>query len=190
MRRTVKALAGICVLAGAMFITAGVAGAQLDPTPEECDNYLVACDGQEITFTHPASVHAGDVMDIEGQVTNIEDKAAIADETATITMADEELGTAAIATDGTFAGEFTVPSALEPGDYTISASSGGISTDSTITVVSDDTEVDDDDTSSDDDDDDALARTGFDAAPMVTLGAAVLVLGAAALYGSKRRRLT
>ena len=34
----------------------------------------------------------------------------------------------------------------------------------------------------------ALARTGFSSTPMITLGAAVLVLGAAAVYGSKRRR--
>lgn len=35
-----------------------------------------------------------------------------------------------------------------------------------------------------------LARTGFNAVPVVTLGAAALVLGGAAVYGSKRRKAT
>lgn len=182
MRRTMKALAGICVLAGALFVTGSAASAQ------ECGGYGPACPPaeQEIVFTYPRTVRAGQAMDIDGEVRDVQPTARAATDEATIEMAGQVLGTAAIAADGTFSGTFTVPN-VAVGDYTISATSGTLSTEGPITVIADGVNGGGQNNTSSNNN--PLARTGFDATPMVTLGAAVLILGAAAVYGSKRRRL-
>jgi LPXTG-motif cell wall-anchored protein len=208
MRRTLKALAGICVLAGALFVSGSAVSAQ------ECGGYGPACPPaeQEIVFTYPRTVKAGQSMKIDGEVRDVQATSRAATDEATITMAGQVLGTAAIAADGTFSGTFTVPN-VAVGDYTISAASGDLLTEGPITVIADDVDCNDvngpfsidpnNDPNNLDGDNDGiacegvnnttssnpLARTGFDATPMVTLGAAVLILGAAAVYGSKRRRV-
>jgi hypothetical protein len=193
MRKTLKAVLGLVVLMGVVFVvgsSATPAGAQ------ECGGYLNPCpppiDECPFSAEYPAEVTAGGSITITGTSTDVTEIEFL--------INDIVIGSVTPEADGTFTGTFTVPD-LAAGHYDISANvssecgdyvsvaedgidvlaeqvtnpgtntvNGGTGTTTTTTGGT------------------PLARTGFDAAPMVTLGAAALVLGAAAVYGSKRRR--
>ena len=186
MRRSMKAVAGICVLVGTLLLASGTASAQ------DCGAYGPVCEPAEtLTFEYPRTVRAGGTVHITGQIADQDPQVLQATgETVAFVLADEAIGTTPIEDDGTFAGDFTVPH-VAPGEYRITATSGTLSAAGPITVIAEGT------TGNGTTGNgttvagrtDPLARTGFDATPMVTLGAAVLILGGAAVYGSKRRRI-
>ena len=182
MRRTIKAVAGICVLVGTLFLTSSTANAQ------ECGGYFgPPCETETLTFEYPRTVRALQVIHITGVITQEEAQALQASaDTVDFVLAGQAIGAADVEDDGTFEGDFTVPN-VAPAEYDITATSGTLSATGAITVIADGGNVNNNNNNTAGNN--PLARTGFDATPMVTLGAAVLILGGAAVYGSKRRRL-
>jgi len=180
MRRTLKAVAGLCVLTGTLFFASGgVASAQA------CGGYGNPCVTETLTFEYPRTVRALQSIHITGVIDEQPVAASKAsDDTVEFVLANQAIGSAPVAADGTFEGDFTVPN-VPPAEYDITATSGTLSTTGPITVIADGVNNNNNNVAGNT----PLARTGFDATPMVTLGAAVLVLGAAAVYGSKRRRI-
>ena len=181
MRKTLKAVMGLCVLAGVLFIGgAAPSGAQ------ECGGYLNPCPppGEDVLeFTYDNPVVSGGKIHIFGSCT--------IDDVVEFTIGGQFIGSVEPDEDGNFDVTFDVPN-LEAGTYEIVGTCGeeleavGDITltfpGTTPTTPTNNTVTTGGTTST------PLARTGFDAAPMVTLGAAALVLGGAAVYGSKRRR--
>lgn len=186
MRRTIKAVAGICVLVGTLFLTSSAANAQ------GCGGYFGPPCGETLTFEYPRTVRAGQVINITGVISGTPETQAASrasDDTVEFVLADRAIGSADVAEDGTFEGDFTVPN-VAPAEYDITATSGTLSATGPITVIADGVSGNGGNNNNNvANNNNPLARTGFDATPMVTLGAAVLILGAAAVYGSKRRRI-
>ena len=181
MRKTLKAVTGLFVLLGIVFFAnAAPSGAQ------ECGGYLNPCPEPTLEFTFPSVVQSGGSIHITGSCN-------VPDEPVVFTIGDQEIGTITPEDDGSFDVTLDVPN-LAAGDYTISGTCGDLVADGTLTVTTTTTPttpttpINTVNTTSGTTSGTPLARTGFDAAPMVTLGAAALVLGAAAVYGSKRRR--
>ncbi|HEX7132841.1 MAG TPA: cytochrome c maturation protein CcmE [Iamia sp.] len=187
MRRTIKAVAGICVLVGTLFLTSSTANAQ------ECGGYFgPPCTEETLTFEYPRTVRAGQVIRITGLISEESTQAARASaDTVSFVLADVNIGSTDVNADGTFADDFTVPN-VAPAEYDITATSGTLTATGPITVI-DGSGVGNTGANNNGNNvaggTNPLARTGFDATPMVTLGAAVVILGAAAVYGSKRRRI-
>ena len=113
-------------------------------------------------------------------------------------------GTLVVDDDGTFAGSLAVPASLAPGTYELTVTCGGVvyeAEDGAPVEVLARTANNPNNGNGNNGGTTSygnsggtntgstpLARTGFDARPVATLGAAALVLGGAALYGSRRRR--
>ncbi|HEV7719979.1 MAG TPA: Ig-like domain-containing protein [Iamia sp.] len=180
MRGTLKAVAGLCVLAGTLlFASGGPASAQ------ECGGYFGPPCGEDVLeVEYPSCVVAGDPFSVDGSVTPAD--AASAGEDVAFDIDGQSAGTLDIADDGTITGSLTAPN-LALGNYTFTAVTGELEASGPIEVCTDggvggngNNNVTGGNT--------PLARTGFDATPVVSLGAAALVLGAAAIYGSKRRQ--
>jgi hypothetical protein len=151
-----------------MVAFSGAAGAQIpgyepDPTLE---------------FEYPTQVEAGGDITITGNCTEGGD--------VVFTIGDEEIGTVTTDANGDFEATFDVPD-LAPGTYTIEGVCSGLVANGDIEVLAAGTDPGDGTSNSGST---PLARTGFNPLPVVTLGAAALVLGGAAVYGSKRRRAT
>jgi LPXTG-motif cell wall-anchored protein len=184
MRRTIKAVAGICVLVGTLFLTSATAA-----NAQECGGYFgPPCTEETLTFEYPRTVRAGQVIHITGLISEESTQAVRASaDTVSFVLANQAIGSTDVNDDGTFADDFTVPN-VAAGDYDITATSGTLTATGPITVI-DGSGVNNNNANNNVSNNNPLARTGFDATPMVTLGAAVLILGAAAVYGSKRRRI-
>ncbi len=194
MRRTLKAVAGICMLFGVLAVSGSAAGAQA------CGGYgQPGCD--QLTFDYPTPVNAGAEIPIVGVIEDTAattDKAtATSDETGTrgttvaFTIGGLAAGELDVEADGSFSGVITVPSSLSAGTTTITGTSGDITAEGPIEILGSGVGGNGNNnggTGTASGGSGALARTGFSSTPMITLGAAVLVLGAAAVYGSKRRR--
>jgi LPXTG-motif cell wall-anchored protein len=180
MRRTLKAVAGLCVLMGSLTLASGAVGAQA------CGGYFgPPCGTETLTFEYPRTVQASQSIKITGIIETVEATAKASDDTVDFVLANQAIGSAPVNADGTFSGTFTVPN-VAPAEYDITATSGTLTTTGPITVIAGSVNNNNQNNTSGNN---PLARTGFDATPMVTLGAAVLILGAAAVYGSKRRRI-
>jgi LPXTG-motif cell wall-anchored protein len=184
MRKNLKAVVGLCVLLGVFFIgSSAPSGAQED----DCGGYLNPCPAECVfDASIPAQVTAGGKVTISGTSTEVD--------SIEFSIGGQVIGSVTPGDDGSFSATFDVPS-LSPGTYTATATAsspcGEFSDDVEIEVLA--RAVNNPGTnnvggSSNGGSNTPLARTGFDAAPMVTLGAAALVLGGAAVYGSKRRR--
>lgn len=186
MHKTLKAAAGLCMIVGALFVSSTAAGAQ------ECGGggyFDPACEVL-LEVEYSSTVTSGGTVVLSGTLTT-NDPAGLPDDCDSVvfTIADQEIGSLDIDDDGTFSGTLPVPS-IAAGDYTITAASCEVVADGPITVVARNGNVNNPgNTNTTNNGTTPLARTGFDATPMITLGAAALVLGAAAVYGSKRRRL-
>ncbi len=189
MRRTLKAVAGLCVLLGTLFIAGGgaaPAGAQ------ECGGYFgPPCEEDVLEVEYPTCIESGDPFAVNGSVTPAD--AESAGEDVEFTVDGVDVGTLDIADDGTFSGNLTAP-VRAVGEYTFTAATGELEASGPIDVCTDvgsggAGNPGGGGTNTAGGGSGPLARTGFDATPMVTLGAAVLILGAAAVYGSKRRRI-
>lgn len=177
------------MLFAALFVGANAAGAQ------ECGGggYFDTPCPDLLEFEYPATVTAGGSIAIEGSISEVQvDDRALADYSSVeFKIADQVIGSADLNDDGTFAGTFTVPN-VAAGDYTIvgTADANDLSADGPIRILNPGSNTpNNNNTNTANNGSTPLARTGFDATPMITLGAAALVLGAAAVYGSKRRRL-
>lgn len=174
MRQVMKAVAGVGVALLVLVGFSGAAGAQYDPTEDELE------------FDFPSQVQAGGELNVSGFCT-------IAGEDVTFTLGDITLGTVTPDENGDFSATFTVPADLAPGTYTLTGTCGDqLVAEGTVEVLGAGTGVGGGDDGSvggsTNTGSTPLARTGFDARPVVTLGAAALVLGGAAVYGSRRRR--
>ena len=185
MRQVMKVVAGIGVALLVLVGFSGVAGAQYEPSDEVLE------------FDFPSQVQAGGELNVSGNC-------SIEGEDVTFTLGDITLGTVTPDENGDFSATFTVPADLAPGTYTLAGTCGDqLVAEGTVEVLgaggsnggggagaggvnngsSGGTSGGSTNTGST-----PLARTGFDARPVVTLGAAALVLGGAAVYGSRRRR--
>ena len=170
MRQTIKAVVGIGVALVAMFGFASAASAY-PPGPEGT-----------LTFEFPSQVSSGGEINITGTCD--------AGDEVTFAIGDETLGTAAVDENDEFSETFDVPD-LDPGTFAITATCGDLVAEGDIEVLGADEEPPPGGgTGGTGTGGGPLARTGFNALPVVTLGAAALVLGGAAVYGSKRRRAT
>jgi len=183
MRKTLKAVMGLLVLVGVFYVSgsASPAGAQ------DCGYF--GCPPDECSFegTYPSQVTSGGSITLTGTSENID--------SIEFAIGGNVLGSVTPDENGDFSGTFTVPS-LAAGTYTITATAsspcGEFTVEEDIEVLA--TQVNNpvnnnvNGSTGNGTSTTPLARTGFDAAPMVTLGAAALVLGGAAVYGSKRRR--
>jgi len=181
MRGTLKAVAGLCVLAGTLFFASGG-----PVSAQECGGYFGPPCGEDVLeVEYPSCVVAGAPFSVNGSVTPPD--AASAGEDVDFDIDGQAAGTLDIADDGSITGSLTTPN-LALGNYTFTAATGELEASGPIEVCrgagvggNGNNNVAAGNT--------PLARTGFDATPMITLGAAALVLGAAAVYGSKRRRI-
>lgn len=184
MHKSWKAVAGVCMLFAALFASANAASAQ------ECGGggYFDPVCTDLLQFEYPATVNAGGPIAITGSISEV--AVAVEDyDSVEFRIADQVIGSAPVNDDGTFSGNFTVPNVAQ-GDYTIvGTASEDLEADGPIRILNAGTNVNNNNTNTANNGSTPLARTGFDATPMITLGAAALVLGAAAVYGSKRRRL-
>lgn len=184
MHKSWKAVAGICMLFAALFVSANAASAQ------ECGGggYFSPPCTDLLQFEYPATVNAGGPIAITGSITEV--AAAVGDyDSVEFKIADQVVGSAPVRDDGTFSGSFTVPNVAQ-GDYTIvGTASADLTADGPIRILNAGSQVPTSPTNTANNGNTPLARTGFDATPMITLGAAALVLGAAAVYGSKRRQV-
>jgi len=205
MQRTIRAVAGLCVLTATLFVGGALAGSPAGA--QECGGYFgPPCEEDVLEFEYPACVEAGEAFTVTGSVTPAD--AASADDAIDFDIDGESVGSLDIDDDGTFSGSLTAPN-LALGDYTITGVTGELSASGDISVC-DDSNVgpgggnnnggpgsnggtggvgNGNGNASGGTGSGALARTGFDSVPMITLGAAVVILGAAAVYGSKRRRM-
>lgn len=188
MRQLSKVVAGIAVTLIALVGFSNVAGAQDEYSPPE-----------ELEFDFPSQVQAGGTIDISGNCT-------IDGEDVNFTLGDVALGTVTPDDNGDFEASFTVPSSLAPGTYTLTGTCGElVATGDVQVLAAGQTPTTPGGTTGGttggtggttggtsggtvNTGTTPLARTGFDARPVATLGAAALVLGAAAVYGSRRRR--
>ncbi len=181
MRQVLKLVAGVGVAVLVLIGFSGVAGAQYEPGDDVLE------------FDFPSQVQAGGEITVNGNC-------SIPGEDVTFTLGDVTLGTTTPDENGDFSATFTVPADLSPGTYTLTGTcgdqlvatgevevlgagggnSGGGGGNGGTTGGTSGGSVNTGST--------PLARTGFDARPVATLGAAALVLGGAALYGSRRRR--
>lgn len=180
MRGTLKAVAGLCVLTGTLlFASGGPASAQ------ECGGYFDPCPEVEtLEFEYPSCVVSGRPFSVTGSITP--PNAPSAGDDIAFDIDGQSAGTLDIADDGTISGSLTTPN-LALGDYTLTGVTGELEASGPIDVCTDGGVGGN--TNNNVTANTPLARTGFDATPMITLGAAALVLGAAAVYGSKRRRI-
>lgn len=169
MRKTLKAVIGLCVALVAVLGMSSAAGAQ------GLDDYFP---DDELTFEYPAEVSSGGDIAITGNCTLAED--------VTFTIGGEEIGSVTPDENGDFSATFDVPT-LDAGTYTIQGTCGDLVAEGDIEVLAAGSTPTNTPTTSGSA---PLARTGFQPLPVVTLGAAALVLGGAAVYGSKRRRAT
>ena len=127
-----------------------------------------------VTFTvEDSTVVAGQSLGVSGTGCD-------PDSEVTFTIGETVVGTATADSEGNYSGTVTIP-ALAPGTYTINAECGA-------EVLSLDITVGTGDGGTVPTTDDGLARTGFDLAPLAGIGAAAVVLGAAAVYGTRRKR--
>lgn len=188
MRQVMKLVAGTAAALIALFGFAGAAGAQDGYGPPE------GC--AEFDFDYSARVEAGSELVITNGVGSPGDE-------LTMALGETALGgTLVVDDDGTFAGSLAVPASLAPGTYELSVTCGGVLYEAEdgapveVLANSGTNNGGNNGNSSDpfnggstnNSGSNPLARTGFDARPVATLGAAALVLGGAALYGSRRRR--
>lgn len=167
MRKTLRAVIGLCVATVALVGLSNAAGAQIpgyEPEPT-------------LEFEYPTQVEPGGSITITGNCTE--------GGSVSFTIGGEEIGSVETDVNGDFEGTFTVPN-LSPGTYTIEGECSGLVASGDIELVSDGAGPG----TSSSGGSTPLARTGFNPLPVVTLGAAALVLGGAAVYGSKRRRAT
>jgi len=118
---------------------------------------------------------------VTGQTVGVSGTGCAANEDVTFTIGDTQVGSTVADADGNYSGSVVVPS-LADGQYTINASCGTSVLGLNITVggtgagtVSSSAGT-------------GLARTGTEIGPLAGLGAAAVVLGAAAVYGTRRRR--
>ncbi|HMJ78794.1 MAG TPA: Ig-like domain-containing protein [Iamia sp.] len=181
MRGTLKAIAGLCFLTGTLFF----ASSSAPVSAQECGGYSGnPCVEEEVLeVEYPSCVVANDPFAVTGSVTPPD--AASAGEDIAFDIDGQSAGTLAIADDGSISGSLTTPN-LALGNYTFTAVTGELEASGPIEVCTDPNVGSNNNNVTGNT---PLARTGFDATPVVTLGAAALVLGAAAVYGSKRRRV-
>lgn len=195
MRRTIRAVAGLCMLTATLFVGGALAGSPAGA--QACGGYLQPpCEQDVLEFEYPACVVSGRSFSVNGTVTPAD--AASAGEDISFTVGGESAGTLDIDDDGTFSGSLTTPS-LALGDYEITGTTGELSATGDIEVCTDSgvgsgganngNGGSNGSGNNNANGSGALARTGFDSVPMITLALAVLILGAAAVYGSKRRRM-
>lgn len=182
MHKSWKAVAGLCMLLGTLFVTSSVAGAQddtcggggyFDPVPT-------------LEATYPATVTAGGSITFEGSLTGVDVTAGSIE----FEIAGRSVGSVDASDDGSFTATFTVPN-VAAGDYSVVATFApcDLVAEGDLTIAARGTDPgNNNNRNRTTTGTTPLARTGFDATPMITLGAAALVLGAAAVYGSKRRR--
>lgn len=192
MRQVLKFAAGIAVALVAFAGFSGVAGAQdldgYEPGPEGCAAF---------DFDYSAQVQAGGTLEVTNGVSDTPN--------AEVSLALDDValgGTLVTDADGAFAGSYSIPADLAPGTYELIATCGGVeylSEDGAPVEVLAATQTPNNNTGNMNTGNNGggngtntgstpLARTGFEARPLVTLGAAALVLGGAAVYGSRRRR--
>ena len=132
MRRTLKAVAGLCVLTGTLFFASGGA-----VSAQECGGYFNPCVTETLTFEYPRTVRALQVIHITGLIDEQPAAAAKAsDDTVEFVLAGQAIGSTPVNADGTFEGDFTVPN-VAPAEYDITATSGTLSTTGPITVIAD-----------------------------------------------------
>lgn len=179
MHQVLKAVAGIGAALFVLVGFAGVAGAQYEGTPPEAD---------VLVFEFPSQVSSGGEIAITGNCT--------ADDDVEFSIDGESIGSVDPDDSGDFTATFDVPD-LDPGSYAIVGTCGEAVAEGQIEVLAAGSGPGGDggtggtggaDGGTDNVGNTPLARTGFDARPVVTLGAAALVLGGAAVYGSRRRR--
>lgn len=169
MRKTLRAVVGLCVAVVALVGLSSAAGAQIPGYEPQ----------GELTFEYPTQVESGGTIAITGNCTE--------GGTVTFTIGDEEIGSVDTDEAGDFEATFDVPN-LSAGEYTIEGTCGDLVASGDIEILAAGTSPGPGTSSSGGST--PLARTGFNPLPVVTLGAAALVLGGAAVYGSKRRRAT
>lgn len=196
MRRTLKAVAGICMLVGVLAVSGSAAGAQAP-----CGGYLQpGCD--KLTFDYPTPVNVAASIKVEGFIDDVGEETSRATATSpgtgtrgttiAFTIGGKAAGTLDVEADGTFEGNITVPD-VAAGQSTIRGTTGDLVAEGPIEILGSGVGGNGNNNNGNGGTGTAtgsspLARTGFDATPMITLGAAAVVLGAAAVFGSKRRR--
>ena len=160
----VRGLVALVMTAGLVLVGGSAAFAQIPGYPS----------GGTPTFT------IDDSTVVAGQTIGVSGTGCAAGEEVTFTIGDTTVGSATADGSGDYAGTVTIPS-LENGEYTINASCG-------TSVLGLNITVGDGGGSSGGTSGGGLARTGTEIGPLAGLGAAAVVLGAAAVYGTRRRR--
>ena len=171
MRRSnvVRACVAVLMAAGFLFVGANAASAA------GC-GYSCPTTGGTVTFT------IDDTTVVAGQTVGVSGTGCAAGADVTFTIGGTEVGSTTADSDGNYSGSVTIPN-LDPGEYTINATCGSAVLGITITVGSGAGGTGSTTGG-------GLARTGSDLGPLAGLGAAAVVLGGAAVYGTRRRRQT
>ena len=163
----VRSLVAIVMVAGLAFTGGSAASAQC---------YFNCGTAGDVTFSiEDSSVVAGQTVGVSGTGCG-------ANEVVEFSIGDSVIGSASADGDGNYSSTVTIPG-LSNGSYTVNASCGTEVLGLEITVAGAGGAVNPGGVGGS-----GLARTGSDLGPLAGLGAAALVLGAAAVYGTRRRR--
>jgi len=163
--RLMRVLMGLIMAAGLVFVGSSAAGAA------DC-----GYGGCVVVFK------IADTVVVAGQTVEVSGSGCEANAPVTITIGDTTVGTTTTDGDGNYTGTITIPD-LPPGKYTVNADCGTGVLGIDITIEASSTPGTTPGTTTT-----PLARTGSDLGPLAALGAAAVVLGGAAVYGTRRRR--
>ncbi|MBI2708360.1 MAG: LPXTG cell wall anchor domain-containing protein [Actinobacteria bacterium] len=105
--------------------------------------------------------------------------------TVQFSVAGRSIGAADVGSDGSFTATVTIPSDLAPGTYTLTTT---VVCNGTTTTLGVEVSVSPTGAGGGGGGGGPLPRTGFNLAPVASVGAALLILGAAAIYGARRKR--
>ncbi|MCB1031298.1 MAG: LPXTG cell wall anchor domain-containing protein [Acidimicrobiales bacterium] len=168
-----KLLVVAALIAGLMALGSGTANAQ------DCGYFGCPTTPPKATTTTAPS--GTTLTGVAGQAVEVVGDSCAPGSTVTFTWDDGTvLGTTTADDNGEFSTKVTIPANATPGNHTITATCGDVEQFITVNVLGDSVNNVDQGT---------LPRTGSsNTGPLVGIGAAALVLGAAFLYGARRPR--
>ena len=180
MRTTiVRVITALALAVFGLVTFAQPSSAGLDGYPL-CENLGIGCPPEEGTLVaDPPNVAPGQQVAVSGA-------GCEAGSEVTLTIAGEVVGTGVADADGGFNIPITAPG---PGTYTIDGTCGSMVLDSvTITVAGPAAAAVSVTAATPPSSSATLARTGSNVGPTIAVGASLLLLGAAALFGARKRR--
>jgi LPXTG-motif cell wall-anchored protein len=176
-RKSLRGFAAVLLAAGFVLVAGSAAFAQYPTTPTTTGGCVPTITGPNESVTGGQSVPVSGTCCAPGQSVSF-----------ILNPGGMTIGQTTADSSGNYTGTVTIPENLGEGQYTIAADCGGQTSTEVLglSVGAGGTGTTTGSTTGSTGT--ALPRTGSNLAPLVGLGGAAIVLGAAAVYGTRRRR--